>query len=188
MQTAACALCLRVLPNCCFHHRRTRNSRASACLRMRHRVRSVGGVQWAVGSNSKKPSHLSFNPKAKGELLMKLKNYQELIAWQKSMDLVKEVYKSSREFPREEVYGLASQVRRASVSIPSNIAEGQGRKTTADFLRHLSIAYGSLREVETQIMIARRLKYIVKGKVESVLSRAGEVGRLLNGLMASLDR
>lgn len=119
---------------------------------------------------------------------MKVKNYQELIVWQKAMDLVEDVYKASRDFPREEVYALTSQIRRAAVSIPSNIAEGQGRRTTADFLRHLSIAYGSLREVETQILIAQRLKYIVKGKVENVLSRAGEVGRLLNGLMASLER
>ena len=117
---------------------------------------------------------------------MKLKNYQELIAWQRAMDLVEDVYKASKDFPREEVYGLTSQVRRAAVSIPSNIAEGQGRRTTSDFLRHLSIAYGSLREVETQILIARRLKYVAQTKLEEVMNRAGEVGRLLNGLMASL--
>ncbi len=119
---------------------------------------------------------------------MKLKNYQELIAWQKAMDLVEDVYKGSRDFPREEVYALTSQIRKAAVSIPSNIAEGQGRRTTADFLRHLSIAYGSLREVETQILIARRLKYIAQARLEEIMNRAGEVGRLLNGLMASLDR
>ena len=119
---------------------------------------------------------------------MKLKNYQELIVWQKSMDLVEEVYKTSRAFPREEVYGLTSQIRRASVSIPSNIAEGQGRRTTSDFLRHLSIGYGSLREVETQILIARRLRYITQASLEEVMNLAGEVGRLLNGLMASLSR
>ena len=117
---------------------------------------------------------------------MKLKNYQDLIAWQKSMDLVEEVYRSSRDFPREEMYGLTSQIRRAAVSIPSNIAEGQGRRTTADFLRHLSIAYGSLREVETQILIAKRLNYIAQKRLEEVMKLAGEVGRLLNGLMASL--
>jgi len=117
---------------------------------------------------------------------MKVKNYQELIAWQKAMDLVEDVYKASKTFPREEVYGLTSQIRRAAVSVPSNIAEGQGRRTTSDFLRHLSIAYGSLREVETQILIASRLRYLGKGIVETVLLRAGEVGRLLNGLMNSL--
>src|SRR6266481_4085086 len=114
---------------------------------------------------------------------MKVRNYQELIAWQRAMDLVEEVYKASRDFPREEIYALTSQIRKAAVSIPSNIAEGQGRRTTADFLRHLSIAYGSLREVETQILIAQRLKHLVQAKVENVLTRGGEVGRLLNGLM-----
>jgi four helix bundle protein len=119
---------------------------------------------------------------------MKLKTYQELIVWQKAMDLVEEVYKVSRNFPREEIYGLTSQLRRAAVSIPSNIAEGQGRRTTADFLRHLSIAYGSLLELETQILIAIRLTYLIKENCRRVMSIAGEVGRLLNGLMASLAR
>jgi four helix bundle protein len=91
---------------------------------------------------------------------MKVKNYQELIAWQKSMDLVEEIYSSTRDFPREEIYSLTNQLRRAGVSIASNIAEGQGRQTTADFCRHLSIAYGSLREAETQILIAQRLHYL----------------------------
>ena len=88
---------------------------------------------------------------------MKVKNYRELIAWQKAMDLVIEVYTVSGTFPREEVYRLTSKIRKAAVSIPSNIAEGQGRRTTADFLRHLSISYGSLREVETQTLIATQI-------------------------------
>jgi four helix bundle protein len=117
---------------------------------------------------------------------MKVRNYQELIVWQRAMDLVEDVYKATKDFPREELYALTSQIRRAAVSIPSNIAEGQGRRTTADFLRHLSIAYGSLREVETQALIARRLRYIAQAKLDGVMNRAGEVGRLLNGLMASL--
>ena len=119
---------------------------------------------------------------------MKVKNYQELIVWQKAMDLVEEVYVVSKSFPREEIYGLTSQLRRAAVSIPSNIAEGQGRRTTPDFLRHLSIAYGSLREVETQILIAARLRYRKDEECQDVLNLTGEVGRLLNGLMASLAR
>jgi len=85
------------------------------------------------------------------------------------------------------MYALTSQIRRAAVSIPSNIAEGQGRRTTADFLHFLSISYGSLREVETQILIAHRLSYLAKVKADDVMSLAGEVGRLLNGLMASLS-
>ena len=103
------------------------------------------------------------------------------------MDLVELVYKASTRFPREEVYALTNQVRRAAVSIPSNIAEGQGRRTTSDFLRHLSIAYGSLREVETQLLIAARLDYITATQVKMMMTKAGEVGRLLNGLMNSLS-
>lgn len=119
---------------------------------------------------------------------MTVKHYQELIAWQKAMDLVEEVYKVSRNSPREETYGITSQIRRAAVSIPSNIAEGQGRRTTADFLRHLSIAYGSLLELETQLMIAVRLNYLAPEKCKEILKVAGEVGRILNGLMSSLVR
>jgi four helix bundle protein len=117
---------------------------------------------------------------------MKVRNYQDLIVWQKAMDLVEHVYATSRSFPREEIYGLTSQLRRAAVSIPSNIAEGQGRRTTADFVRHLSISYGSLREVETQTLIALRLRYLTTEKCQDILNMAGEVGRLLNGLMSSL--
>lgn len=119
---------------------------------------------------------------------MKVRNYQELIVWQRAMDLVEEVYKASKGFPREEIYGLTSQIRKAAVSVPSNIAEGQGRRTTPDFLRHLSIAYGSLREVETQTLIADRLRYLGREKCQKIMSLAGEVGRLLNGLMSSLTR
>ena len=119
---------------------------------------------------------------------MKVKNYQELIVRQRAMDLVEEVYKVSRSFPREEIYALTSQISGAAVSIPSNIAEGQGRRTTLDFLRHLSIAHGSLREVETQAMIARRLKYIAQSQLDLIMNRAAEVGRLLNGLMNSLEK
>ena len=119
---------------------------------------------------------------------MTVRNYQELVAWQKAMDLVEDVYKLTKHFPREELYALTSQIRRAAVSVPSNIAEGQGRRTTSDFLRHLSIAYGSLREVETQAMIAQRLKYVAGANVKSVIDRAGDVWRLLNGLMSALEK
>ncbi len=119
---------------------------------------------------------------------MTVRNYQDLIVWQKAMDLVELIYSSSKSFPRDEIYGLTSQLRRAAVSIASNIAEGQGRRTTADFLRYLSISYGSLREVETQTLIAARLQYLTTGRSQEILKVAGEVGRLLNGLMSSLTR
>lgn len=102
------------------------------------------------------------------------------------MDLVESIYHATRCFPREEAYGLTSQLRRAAVSIPSNIAEGQGRKSTKEFVNYLSIAHGSLREVETQVLIAGRLKYLEQGQVELLIDRASEVGRLINGLINSL--
>ena len=119
---------------------------------------------------------------------MPLKSYGELIAWQKAMDLVQSVYEAVRTFPKEEIYGLTSQIRRAAVSIPSNIAEGQGRKSINEFLHHLSIAYGSLREVETQILIAGRLPYLSQEKINQLLELSAEVGRLINGLSNSLTR
>lgn len=117
---------------------------------------------------------------------MKVRMYSELIVWQKAMELVQEIYTATKHFPKEEIYGLTSQIRRAAVSVPSNIAEGQGRRSTAEFLHHLSFAYGSLMEVETQILIAGRLNYIEQSEVERLMEKAGEVGRLLNGLSNSL--
>lgn len=113
---------------------------------------------------------------------MASQNYQDLLAWQKAMALVEGVYAATRSWPREEVYGLTSQVRRAAVSVPSNIAEGQGRSSSKEFLHHLSIAHGSLRELETQTLIAQRLGYIPGDTAEQVLTQAAEVGRLINGL------
>jgi len=117
---------------------------------------------------------------------MAVKNYRELIVWQKSMDLVELVYQTTGQFPKEELYGLTSQVRRSVVSIPSNIAEGQARKSTQEFLRFLSIAHGSRAEMETQIILANRLKYIGDHFSEQILGKSEEISRLLNGLMNSL--
>lgn len=117
---------------------------------------------------------------------MGVRNYRDLIAWQKAMDLVVDVYAATRDFPREEMYGLTAQLRRAAVSIPSNIAEGQGRKSRNEFRHHLAIAYGSLGEAETQILIAGRLSYLSELRVTGLLDQSAEVGRLLNGLSNSL--
>jgi len=119
---------------------------------------------------------------------MKVKNFRDLIAWQKALDLVEETYKASKSFPKEELYGLTSQIRRAVVSIPSNIAEGQGRDTTREFRHYLSIAYGSLCEVQTQIFIAQRLTYMKEDQVVRLLSMATDVARLINGLSNSLPQ
>jgi four helix bundle protein len=118
---------------------------------------------------------------------MPVKNYRDLIAWQKSMDLVEEIYRITKAFPREEIYGLTSQLRRCGVSIPSNIAEGQGRRTDAEFAHRLSIAHGSLREAETQLMIAKRLAYIADEQLDNLLVKTAEVGRLINGLWKTLS-
>jgi four helix bundle protein len=117
---------------------------------------------------------------------MKPRCYSDLIAWQKAMDLVEEVYRATRGFPSDERFGLTSQVRRAVVSVPSNIAEGQGRASTREFLHFLSIAYGSLLEVETQIHIAHRLGYLEAQQKAVIMTTASEIGRILNGLSASL--
>ena len=115
-----------------------------------------------------------------------VKTYRDLVAWQKAMDLVVLVYDMTEHWPRKETYGLANQVQRAVTSIPSNIAEGQGRASTKEFLHHLSIARGSLLEVETQVLIAERLGYISQEQANQLLRNTTEVGRLLNGLYRSL--
>jgi four helix bundle protein len=117
---------------------------------------------------------------------MAVRNYTELIAWQKAMDLVEAVYTLSSRFPREEMFGLTSQIRKAAVSVPSNIAEGQGRWTTGEFVQFLGIAHGSLREVETQARVAVRLKFVPQADAEAVFQLAAEVGRLIQGLKKSL--
>jgi four helix bundle protein len=113
-------------------------------------------------------------------------SYKDLVAWQKAMDLVTDVYKVTRAFPKEEVYGLTSQLRRAAVSVPSNIAEGQGRKGDGEFKHFLRLALGSLMEVETQIMIAERLGYLAPDSSQALLRNTGEVGKIMNGLIKSL--
>lgn len=111
-----------------------------------------------------------------------------MIAWQKSMDLVEEIYRMTKELPKEELYGLASQLRRAAVSVPANIAEGHARNGPREFVHRLLIAQGSLAEVETHIEIARRLGYITADRRTQLSEIASETGRPINGLMHSLER
>lgn len=118
---------------------------------------------------------------------MGVRNYTELIAWQKAMDVVEAVYALRAMFPSPEMYGLTTRIRRAAVSVPSNIAEGQGRWTTGEFVQFLGIAHGSLCEVETQIRIAVRLKFVPRDAEEPILRLATEVGRLIHGLRNSLS-
>ncbi len=119
---------------------------------------------------------------------MAVTSYEDLEVWQKAMDLVTLVYRLTKGFPKEEVYGLTSQLRRAAVSVPSNIAEGQSRRSTKEFLNYLSMARGSLSEVETQAEIARRLEYIKEEEKLQLKELTRTVGRLLNGLIRSLEQ
>lgn len=117
---------------------------------------------------------------------MAVQSYRELIVWQKAMELAKEVYVVTQSFPVDERFGLTSQVRRAAVSIASNIAEGQGRSSTGEFRQFLGHARGSLYEVETQLQLAADLGFINEILHKSVVSRSSEVAKLLNGLIRSL--
>ena len=113
-------------------------------------------------------------------------DYRDLVAWQKAMDLTERVYRCTSDFPMEERYGLTSQMRRAATSIPSNIAEGQGRRSTDDeFIRFLRIALGSLCELETQLELSVRLKIMSAEQLSALRPASEEVGRLLNGLIRS---
>jgi four helix bundle protein len=117
-----------------------------------------------------------------------VQSYRDLILWKKSMSLVLDVYRSTQAFPKIETYSLVSQLRRAAVSIPSNIAEGQARLSTAEFKQSLGHARGSLMEVETYILLARELGYLELDQSENLLAGTTEVGKILNGLLNSLGR
>ena len=114
-------------------------------------------------------------------------SYKDLIAWQKAKRLAVEVYKISKAFPRDEIYGLTSQARRAAVSVASNIAEGQGRTTKGEFIQFLGHARGSLLELQTQMEIALELKYITTTNFEELESLSNDVRALLNRLIESLQ-
>ena len=114
-------------------------------------------------------------------------SYREIKVWQKAIELVVDIYACTRAFPREEVYGLAGQLRRAAVSVPSNIAEGKGRRTDKDFLLFLHHARGSVFEVETQLTVASRLGYIPETDLLRLESSAGEIARMLNGLIKAIS-
>jgi four helix bundle protein len=114
------------------------------------------------------------------------KPHKRLLAWQKSMDLVVEIYGLVKSFPREEIYGLSSQIRRASVSVPSNISEGAAGRSVTQFRNSLSIAIGSLNEISTQLEIAYRVGYLGRRKLDDAESRVDECLRLTYGLRKSL--
>jgi four helix bundle protein len=112
--------------------------------------------------------------------------YQDLVAWQKAIEFVQRVYAITSKFPQEEMFGLKSQMRRSAVSVPSNIAEGQGRASRGEFLQFLGHARGSLYELETQIVISSELGYLSAAEQSTFLTEAQKLGRILNGLISSL--
>jgi four helix bundle protein len=122
------------------------------------------------------------------QMKSKIKSYQDLEVWQKAMDLVVMCYQMTTNFPKTEIYGLSSQLQRAAVSVPANIAEGRQRQHSKEFLQHLSIAYGSLAELETHIQIAGRLNYIYENQINKMLGITAEIGKMLNGLRKSIEK
>jgi four helix bundle protein len=115
-----------------------------------------------------------------------LQKYEDLIVWQKAMLLVEEVYRITKLLPKEEIFGLSSQMRRAAISIPANIAEGQERSTTKDFVKFLYIAKGSKGELETLLSLCLRLEYLSVSKIETAHKLLVEIGKMLNSLIQKL--
>jgi len=116
-----------------------------------------------------------------------IKSFRDLNIWQKGIDLVKDIYKETQNFPRQEIYGLTNQIRRAAISIPSNIAERHIRQHRAEFRQFLSVALGSLAELETQIVISRELNYISTEKSLNVIDQMGSLGKMIRGLIKKLN-
>jgi len=115
-----------------------------------------------------------------------MKTYRDLIVWQKSLQFVTDVYKATHRFPQEELYGLTNQIRRCSVSIPSNIAEGYGRNSTQDYLRFLRISVGALYELQTQLEIALNLKYLPQENFDGLFESSREIERMLSSLISKI--
>lgn len=118
----------------------------------------------------------------------KIQSFRDLIVWQKAMSLVTDVYRLTKGFPNDELYGLSSQLRRSAVSIPSNIAEGFGRSTPLDYSRHLYIARGSLYEMQTQLELSFNLRYMNENKFNELIYRSNEIGKMLNSLISKLNK
>ena len=114
------------------------------------------------------------------------KNYRGLFVWQAAMSLAEKAYAATKRFPRSERYGLSSQLQRAAISVPSNIAEGHGRYSKGDFSRFLAIAQGSLAELETQVLLAQRLDYLDGKAANDLMSQADKIGRMLRSLRSKM--
>lgn len=112
--------------------------------------------------------------------------YKDLIVWQKSMDLVEEIYRLTKSLPKEEMYSLSDQMKRAAVSIPSNIAEGKNRNSNKEYIHFLSIAHGSISELETQLLICVRIGYLSQEQIDRAIELCDEVGRMIFSLQQAI--
>jgi four helix bundle protein len=119
---------------------------------------------------------------------MPLQDYRGLEVWQRAMTLPEECYRATKGFPKEELFGLTSQIRRAAVSIPANIAEGHGRYYTKEFLKHLSISRGSLKELETHLILSERIGLLKAAPLDSLLCLTDEISRMISGLRKALEQ
>src|SRR5262245_54229530 len=119
---------------------------------------------------------------------MGIQSYRELEVWQLGMDLAEKCYQVTKGFPKEELFGMTSQIRRAAASIPANIAEGQGREHTKEFLHHLSVARGSLMELETHLMLSQRVGLLDQARTTPILTRTERLSRMLSGLRKALEK
>ena len=117
----------------------------------------------------------------------KIKSYQDLIVWQKSVLLVTDIYTITKTFPQDERFGITSQLNRAAVSIPTNIAEGWGRETSKNYLQFLRISRGSIMEVQTLLIISKNLNYVSEEKFDVLRNKTEEVGKILQGLIKSIN-
>ncbi len=122
------------------------------------------------------------------EVVLMIKTYRDLIVWQKSIAMVTDFYRVTRDFPQEELYGLTSQIRRSAVSIPSNIAEGYGRNSQKDYIRFLQIANGSLFELQTQLEIASHLGFVSNPDFEELTEKTREIERMLGSLIRKVEQ
>ena len=119
---------------------------------------------------------------------MKVQHYRQLEVWQLAMDLAERCYQATKGFPKEELFGLTNQIRRSAVSIPANIAEGQGREHTKEFLNFLSMARGSLLELETHLMLSQRIGLLQQPELDSLLTMTDRLSRMLSGLRKALEK
>lgn len=120
--------------------------------------------------------------------MKKVNTYKDLLIWQKGIDIVKEVYLSCKDMPQEELYGLQNQIKRSSISVPSNIAEGWGRKYTKSYVQFLNFSRGSLLELETQIIIAKELNFITTNHFDKIQGLITEESKMLNAFIKSIDK